>query len=106
MMETIERLTGGDPLMPRAIRLREFQELVRQQVDQLPPALFQNLTGFQFHVVWLPTVPSPWNDPELAAQPPKNIQSVASATSRTEPCWSCSADCLAVSVDASQESHC
>ncbi len=96
----------AESLRPDAIFLHEYRELVREQVDQLPATLFQDLTGLQFQVFWVPIRPSPWNNPELAAQPLMIPGSLAAAAGATEPCWNCFANHFAVSLKTEAESHC
>ena len=105
-LDSQEIFGRAESLLPDAVFLQEYRELVREQVDQLPATLFQDLTGLQFQVSWVPTRSSPWNHLELAAQPSMNAGSIAGTTSAPEPCWNCCADYFAVSVEQGGEGHC
>ena len=105
-LDSQEIFGRAESLLPDAVFLQEYRELVREQMDQLPATLFQDLTGLQFQVSWVPTRPSPWNHPELAAQPSMSAGSTAGSTSATELCWNCCANHFADSLETDGESHC
>jgi AraC-like DNA-binding protein len=99
-------LASGESSMPDAIRLQKYRELVRQQMGQFPPTLFQDLTGLQFQVAWVPSAPSAWNNPEPAAQPSGNRGTSAAAASAEERCRNCCTEHVALVLETRRESHC